>query len=49
VGVRRSGEVASFGGTNSMLWFRLERGENGLKHCRKMKRRQQGRLYSMGR
>jgi hypothetical protein len=32
-----------------MLQFRLERGGDGIKHYRKMKRRQQARLGSMER
>jgi hypothetical protein len=33
----------------SMLQFRLERGGNGIKRCRKMKWRQRARLGLMGR
>jgi hypothetical protein len=36
-------------GVDSMLRFRLERGGDKTKHCRKMKRRQQARLSSMER
>jgi hypothetical protein len=39
--------VASGGGADLML--RLDRGGDGMKRCRKMKRRQQARLGSMGR
>jgi hypothetical protein len=32
--------VVGGGGADSMLRFRLERGGDGMKHCRKMKQRQ---------
>jgi hypothetical protein len=41
--------VASGSGADSMLQFWLERGGDGIKHCRKMKRRQQARIRLMGR
>jgi hypothetical protein len=34
---------------NSMLCFQLKSGGNGMKHYRKMKRRQRAHLGSMGR
>jgi hypothetical protein len=40
--------VTCCGGADSMLRFRLKRGGDGMKHCRKMKRRQRARLGSMG-
>jgi hypothetical protein len=39
--------VAGSGGANSMLQFRLERGGDGMKRCRKTKRRQCAHLDSM--
>jgi hypothetical protein len=44
-----SESVAYGGGTDSILQFQLERGGNGTKHCRKIKRRQQACLDSMER
>jgi hypothetical protein len=44
-GLRR---VASGGGVESMLRFRLESGGDGTKHCQKMKRMQRVRFGSMG-
>jgi hypothetical protein len=41
--------VTSGGGADSMLQFWLKRGGDKMKHCKKMKRRQQARLGSMGR
>jgi hypothetical protein len=41
--------VANGGDVDSILRFQLERGGDGMKHCRKMKRRQRVRLDSMGR
>jgi hypothetical protein len=41
--------VACNGAVDSMLQFQLERGDNGMKHCQKMKRSQQARLVSMER
>jgi hypothetical protein len=41
--------VVDGGGVDSMLQYRLERGGDGMKRCRKMKRRQRARLGSMGR
>jgi hypothetical protein len=41
--------AAGDGGVDSMLQFWLERGDNGMKHCRKMKRWQRARLGPMGR
>jgi hypothetical protein len=41
--------VAGDSGADSMFRFRLERGGDGMKHCWKMKRRQQALLGSMGR
>jgi hypothetical protein len=41
--------VIGSGGADLMLQFRLERGGNGMKPCRKIKRRQRTRLDSMGR
>jgi hypothetical protein len=29
--------VASSGGANLLLWFRFERGDDGMKRCRKIK------------
>jgi hypothetical protein len=43
------GRVAYGGGANSLLQFQLERGSDGTKLCRKMKRRQRAHLGSMGR
>jgi hypothetical protein len=40
--------VASGGGADSILQFRLERRGDGMKHCRKMKQRQRAHLGSMG-
>jgi hypothetical protein len=37
------------GAADSILQFRLERGSDGMKYCRKMKQRQQAHLGSMGR
>jgi hypothetical protein len=34
---------------DSMVQFRLKRGGDEMKHCRKMKRRQRAHLGSMGR
>jgi hypothetical protein len=42
-------KVAGGGGMDSMLWFQLERGGDGLKRYQKMKRRQRARLGSMRR
>jgi hypothetical protein len=36
-------------GADSMLQFWLNRGADGTKHCRKMKRRQRAHIGSMGR
>jgi hypothetical protein len=41
--------VAGGGDVDSMFWFRLERGDDGTKRCRKMKRRQRACLGSMER
>jgi hypothetical protein len=41
--------VASGGDADSMLRFQLERGDDMMKYCQKMKRRQRARLDSMGR
>jgi hypothetical protein len=41
--------VAGDGGADSMLQFRLKKGGDGTKRCRKMKRRQRANLISMGR
>jgi hypothetical protein len=41
--------VADGGGADLMLQFQLERGGDGTKWCRKMKRRQRAHLGSMGR
>jgi hypothetical protein len=41
--------VADGSDADSVLRFWLERGGDGMKRCRKMKRRQQARLGSMGR
>jgi hypothetical protein len=41
--------VAGGGGANSLLWFRLEMGDDGRKHYRKKKQTQRARLDSMGR
>jgi hypothetical protein len=41
--------MAVGGGEDSMLQFQLERGDDEMKCCRKMKRRQRARLDSMGR
>jgi hypothetical protein len=49
VGVRRSERVTSGSGVDSMLRLQLERGDDGTKYCRKMKRRQRAHLSSMGR
>jgi hypothetical protein len=46
VGVGQSGEGGS-DGAYSILWFRLERGEDQMKCCRKMKRRPRACLGSM--
>jgi hypothetical protein len=35
------------GGVNSILQFRLEKGDDATKHCQKMKRRQRTHLDSM--
>jgi hypothetical protein len=40
--------MASSGGVDLMLKFRFERGGDGTKYCRKMKRRHQAHLGSMG-
>jgi hypothetical protein len=44
-----SGRVACGGGTNLMLQLRLERGDDKIKHYRKMNWRQRAHLGSMGR
>jgi hypothetical protein len=49
VGVGRYREGGRGGGADSMLQFQLERGGDGMKHCRKMKWRQQACLGSMER
>jgi hypothetical protein len=41
--------VSGSGGVDSMLQFRLERGDDGMKHYRKMKRRHRAHLGSIGR
>jgi hypothetical protein len=41
--------MAVDGDMDSMLRFWLERGDDGMKRCRKMKWRQRARLDSMGR
>jgi hypothetical protein len=41
--------VTGGGGTNSILQFRFERGYDGTKRCRKMKRMHRACLDSMGR
>jgi hypothetical protein len=41
--------VVGGGGVDSMFRFRLERGDDGTKHCWKMKWRQRARLGSIGR
>jgi hypothetical protein len=41
--------VADNDGANSMLRFWLKREGDGMKHCQKMKQRNQSRLGSMGR
>jgi hypothetical protein len=43
------GRVAYSSGVDSMLQFWLERGGDGTKRCRKMKRRRRAHLGSMGR
>jgi hypothetical protein len=43
------GRVSCCGDVNSVLWFRLERECDGMKHCQKMKRRQWARFGSIGR
>jgi hypothetical protein len=40
--------MADGGGADSILRFWLERGGDGTKHCRKMKRRQRAGLGSIG-
>jgi hypothetical protein len=40
--------VADGGGVDSMIRFQLERRDDGMKKCRKMKRRQRVCLDSMG-
>jgi hypothetical protein len=44
-----SRRVACSGDAYSIVWFRLERGDDGTKHYRKMKRRQRACLGSMAR
>jgi hypothetical protein len=44
-----SGRVVDGCGVDSILQFRLERGGDGMKCCRKMKRRQRARFELMGR
>jgi hypothetical protein len=41
--------VADGDGADSILQFRLERGDDRIKYCRKIKWRQRARLGSMGR
>jgi hypothetical protein len=41
--------VAGGSGIDSMLRFQLERGGDGMKFCRKMKRKQRAHLGSIGR
>jgi hypothetical protein len=41
--------VADSGGADSMLWFRLEKGGDVMKHCQKKKRSQRARVGSIGR
>jgi hypothetical protein len=48
VEVGRSERVACGGGADSILQFQLERGCDGMKHYRKMKRMQRAHLVSMG-
>jgi hypothetical protein len=43
------GRVAYCGGANSMLWFQLNRGGDGMKCCWNMKQRQRVRLGSIRR
>jgi hypothetical protein len=43
------GRVIDGGGVDSIFQFRLERGCDGTKHCRKMKRSQRACLHSIGR
>jgi hypothetical protein len=40
--------VVDGAGVDSMLQFWLERGGDGMKHCRKMKQRRRAHLGSMG-
>jgi hypothetical protein len=41
------GRVTCYGGMDSMLWFCLERGDDGKKHYQMMKQRQQAHLGLM--
>jgi hypothetical protein len=43
-----SERVTDGDGVDSILWFQLEKGDDGMKCCQKMKRRQRGHLGSMG-
>jgi hypothetical protein len=43
------GRVVGGGGVDSMLWFRLKRGGDGMKCCRKMRRRLRAHFGSIGR
>jgi hypothetical protein len=48
VGVGRSRQDGRWDGANLMLYFQLERGGDGMKCYRKLKRRQRARLGLMG-
>jgi hypothetical protein len=43
-----TGKVAGGDGVDSMLWFRLEMEDDGMKCCWKMKRTQRAHFDSMG-
>jgi hypothetical protein len=49
VKIRWSERVAYNGDVDSIVWFQLERRDDGTKHCQKMKRSQRARLGSMER